>query len=228
MIRHSPGVCMRRVIGFLLVLHGLAHAGVGMWLNTSAPASIVSLLWWLATIGFIAAGTGLLGVPLLDRYWRILSSIAAVASLALIALSSVPVLMIGAAIDGAILLDGIPFVHESTTRVLGVPLHPSHRRLGRITGVALVLLMAYISAVLVARPWYTRWGVSDAERAMRLTGNPQVMGNGYRQPSLAAVPLAPIGLLIFEPAHFIMQRRMLLGIKARAETSRGIPASSRH
>jgi hypothetical protein len=31
------------------------------------------------------------------------------------------------------------------------------------------------------------------------------------------VPLAPFGLLVFEPAHFIMERAMLLGIKERAE-----------
>jgi hypothetical protein len=31
------------------------------------------------------------------------------------------------------------------------------------------------------------------------------------------VVLGPLGLLIFEPAHFIMERRMLLGIKERAE-----------
>ena len=33
------------------------------------------------------------------------------------------------------------------------------------------------------------------------------------------VLLAPVGLLMFEPAHFIMERRMLLGIKERAERS---------
>jgi hypothetical protein len=31
------------------------------------------------------------------------------------------------------------------------------------------------------------------------------------------VVLAPFGLLVFEPAHFIMERRMLLGMKERAE-----------
>lgn len=31
------------------------------------------------------------------------------------------------------------------------------------------------------------------------------------------VLLAPLGLLLFEPAHFIMERRMLLGVKERAE-----------
>jgi hypothetical protein len=29
--------------------------------------------------------------------------------------------------------------------------------------------------------------------------------------------LAPLGLIVFEPAHFLMQRRMLLGVKQRAE-----------
>jgi len=37
-------------------------------------------------------------------------------------------------------------------------------------------------------------------------------GNG--KPNVA---LAPFGLLVLEPAHFIMERRMLLGIKERAE-----------
>jgi hypothetical protein len=32
--------------------------------------------------------------------------------------------------------------------------------------------------------------------------------------------MTPIGLLVFEPAHFIMQRGMLLGIKKRAERAR--------
>ena len=33
----------------------------------------------------------------------------------------------------------------------------------------------------------------------------------------ANVALAPFGLLVFEPAHFIMERQMLLGIKDRVE-----------
>lgn len=36
------------------------------------------------------------------------------------------------------------------------------------------------------------------------------------------VPLAPFGLFVFEPAHFIMERRMLLGIKERAERTPSI------
>jgi hypothetical protein len=38
-------------------------------------------------------------------------------------------------------------------------------------------------------------------------------------PSFVGNLLAPVGLLVFEPAHFIMQRGMLRGIKARVEGS---------
>lgn len=43
---------------------------------------------------------------------------------------------------------------------------------------------------------------------------------GEGAPSLAGVLAAPFRLLVYEPAHFIMERGMLLGIKRRAESSR--------
>ena len=326
---------MRRTLGFLLVVHGLAHAGAGMWLATSAPVWIVTPLWWLAITGFLASGTGLLGVSWMDRHWRAIANVGAVASLALIGIWWHPILMIGAAIDGAILLDGIPFVHHSMARSLGLPEQPTHRHLSRIGAVVAGLLIAYVTSILIARPWYMRWGSTDVELAMRLTGDPVTTRGGYRidhavtihapadsvwawvvqlgqdragfysydwlerlvgdpihnashivpewqsrqvgdlvraaprdylggvfghelgwrinalipgralvlqgwgafvilplsdstsrlivrtrgegQPSLLGVPLAPVGLLVFEPAHFIMERAMLLGIKSRAE-----------
>lgn len=42
---------------------------------------------------------------------------------------------------------------------------------------------------------------------------------GEAAPSLAGVLEAPFRLLVYEPAHFIMERGMLLGIKHRAESS---------
>jgi hypothetical protein len=47
-----------------------------------------------------------------------------------------------------------------------------------------------------------------------------VRTRGAGRPSLGAVALAPAGLLIFEPVHFMMERRMLLGIRDRAEGGR--------
>lgn len=40
---------------------------------------------------------------------------------------------------------------------------------------------------------------------------------GEGRPSLAGVVLGPLNLLVFEPAHFVMERGMLRGIAARAE-----------
>lgn len=42
---------------------------------------------------------------------------------------------------------------------------------------------------------------------------------GAGRPSFAGVVVGPVNLLVFEPAHFIMERGMLRGIKARAERS---------
>lgn len=65
------------------------------------------------------------------------------------------------------------------------------------------------------------WGAFVVQRsndATRLI----VRTRGAGEPNVA---LAPLGLLMFEPAHFIMERRMLLGIKERAERSSRDPAS---
>jgi hypothetical protein len=43
---------------------------------------------------------------------------------------------------------------------------------------------------------------------------------------LAAVALAPLGFLLFEPVHFVMQREMLLTLKARAEAEPALVRSS--
>jgi hypothetical protein len=289
-------------------------------------------------LGFVSAGLGLIGLPRLDKHWRVLAVVAASASLALLALYPHPVLVLGFAIDGAILLESIPFVHRILTREIGIPLHPPQRHVPTVATVFGVMLLVYLSGLVLLRPSYTRWGVSDEERAARLTGDevtenaryridhgvtirapadsvwpwlaqigqdragfysydwleraigdpvhnaeqivpqwqsikegdfvraapPNYLGGmlgrelGWRVsevvpgralvlegwgafvlqpltdsttrlfartrgdgvPSLTAVPLAPIGLLVFEPAHFIMQRGMLLGIKKRAEHAR--------
>ena len=112
---------MRRLIGSLLILYGAAHAVAGIWITGSHADWTVALLWLIATAGFLGAGGGLLGVARVDRQWRGLATTAAVASLGLIALYARPVLMVGAAIDGAILISSIPFVRDALARRIGVP-----------------------------------------------------------------------------------------------------------
>src|SRR5688500_13933817 len=50
---------MRILIGILLILHGLAHAGAGMW--AAGPVWLLTILWWLATGLYVSAGLGVLG-----------------------------------------------------------------------------------------------------------------------------------------------------------------------
>jgi hypothetical protein len=326
---------MRRLLGSLLIVHALAHAGAGIWVYGVTEAWPVTALWFVSTIGFLGAGIGLIGVPLLERHWRAVAVTAAVASLALVALYVHPVSIVGSAVDGAVLIGSIPFVRSMLPRWIGVPVHPAHRHLRPLGATIALLLAAYPAGLIVLRPWYNQWGVSPTERASTMPGDELVANARYRidhgltiqapaaavwpwlvqigqdrggfysydwlerligdpvhnvdrivpewqsiktgdlvraappnylggalgrdlgwrvaavvpgralvldgwgafvlepvndtttrllartrgdgQPSFDAVPLAPLGMLLFEPAHFVMERKMLLGIKERAE-----------
>lgn len=328
---------MRRLIGALLILHGFAHLGVGMWVYGVDQRWWVTGLWLISVCGFFAAGAGLQGIPSIERRWHGLVVIAAVASLGLIALfrRPDPVLVFGSGIDAAILIASIPFVREALPRWVGTPVHPAHRRLSSLGAIVLAVALAYPVALILLRPWQTRWGVTRIEIAAaypgderganaryrldhgvtihapasavwpwlvqigqdragfysydwleRLIGDPVhnadrivpawqslhpgdlvraappdylgglfghelgwrvvsaipnralildgwgafvldpvndtttrlvVRTRGAGIPSFIGIPLAPVNIMVFEPAHFIMQRRMLLGIAERAE-----------
>ena len=60
----------RTLIGLVFVLHGLAHSGVGMWAVPLGPDWFVVPVWWLAEVGFIVAGFGLLGIPWCRKIWE--------------------------------------------------------------------------------------------------------------------------------------------------------------
>ena len=199
---------MRRLIGSLLVLHGVAHAAAGIWATPAGPTWLLTLLWWVAMVGFAAAGAGLIGVPRLDKHWLVIAAAASVASLLLIARYPQPATIFGSTIDGAVLIGTIPMAREIVLRQIGVPLHPPHRRATRLATSVMVIGLAYMSGVVLLRPWQLRWAVSGAKLATQLPG----------KISFGTVALAPLGLFVFEPAHFVMERGMLRGIKQqRAE-----------
>ena len=192
---------MRRLFGSLLILHAAAHAGAGVWVTGVRSDWTVTLLWFIATAGFLAAGIGLLGVARVERHWRPIVNVGAIASLGLLAMYAHPVFMVGAAIDGGILIGSIPFVRDVIARQIGVPTHPAHRHLSAL-GTAVALAFAiYASGTILLRPFHTSAGVGAVERT----------------PSFLAVTLSPLNVLVFEPAHVIMETGIFQGIKARAE-----------
>lgn len=120
---------MRRLLGTALVLDGIAHAGIGMTAGTVGRTWFAALLLTVATLGFVAAGAGLIGVPRLDRQWLPIVAVAAAASIVLSAGYVQPLTLVLSGIDGALLIATIPWAREIVLRQLGIPLHPPRRSL---------------------------------------------------------------------------------------------------
>lgn len=330
---------MRRVVGVFLIMHALAHAGAGMWSASSAPTWLHTVSWLVATIGFMWAGFGVLGLRLARTHWQVAFLVGTLGSITLLLQRTSWVALIGVVIDVVLFLAWLhwrtPWAQLAaslTTR------RPGRARIGQWVALA---VLVYLTASLALRPWHMRWGTTSAERAMALPGDELTPGAIYRidhaitiqapadsvwpwlaqigqdrggfysytwlenligadihnadrlvaawqqrdegdlvravpadwfggrlgrdigwrisllepgramvlqgwgafvllpvdahttrmivrtrgdgRPSLAGTVMAPLGLLIFEPAHFIMQRRMLIGIKDRAERGSAAP-----
>jgi hypothetical protein len=62
------------------------------------------------------------------------------------------------------------------------------------------------------------WGAFVLHPVDSMTTKFFVRTRGDGEPSLLSVLLGPVNLFVFEPAHFIMQRGMMLGIRDRAES----------
>jgi multisubunit Na+/H+ antiporter MnhG subunit len=179
---------MKRVlIGALLVLHGLAHTGVGVWAAGRSRYSIwlVSLLWGTAMLGYLAAGFGVLRAPLVRERWKGITVLATIASIVLLLGLGDTFMIVGMCIDVAILVlalgraqPAIDAAIDTVDRigVKGLP-HPIWHRIG--WGAALLFLV-YAAALVVMRPWYLRWGTTAAERARTLPGDSLAPNAIYR------------------------------------------------
>jgi len=103
----------RKILATLLILHGLAHAAPGMWAAGDAPSWVVTPLWGLALLGYLAAGLGLFRVPLLRRRWTQLLIIATASSVVLLAVFAEPVGAIGALFDIALFIVALQIVAQT-------------------------------------------------------------------------------------------------------------------
>ena len=327
----------RVLLGIVLVLHGLAHANAVTWAIDAAPLWFLSVVWGVAMLGYLAAGFGLLRVPLISTHWKRLMTAAMGASIVLLTLAGGTMAFAGVVIDVALLalLARWAQLTEGRVALLGDVTPWSAVRSHRVAKSLALLFLAYAAAVALVRPLYLQWGTTPAERAMVLPGDELVFDPRYRvdhgvtihapvgkvwpwlvqlgqdrggfysydwlerligddvhnadrihpewqrlepgdlvraaqpdylwgiagnnagwrvndvipgraivlenwgafvllpvndsttrflvrtrgdgEPSMAAVVLGPLGIFVFEPAHFIMQRAMMHGIRDRAE-----------
>jgi hypothetical protein len=167
-----------RVLGWLVIAHGLSHAvlplrgslGPVILIDDWIPAG----LYAFGMVGFVAAGLGILGLRPLDRAISPLLVLSSGLSLIALARFGDPSLWFGAVCDVVLLVIGLWRAFG------GWPAHPSHGPRWHIAGVAAgALLLIYVAGSTVLQPWHRTWGSTRAEVLMALPGDP-----ADRDPSL--------------------------------------------
>ena len=92
-------------------------------------------------------------------------------------------------------------------------------RFSKRAAIVTTAFVAYAGALIALRPWHTRWGATDEELSKRLPGDELVPNRVICNHAITID--APGGrlmnFLFWDPAHFIMECGMLLGIKRSAE-----------
>jgi hypothetical protein len=169
----------RVALGAVLLLHGLAHSSAVTWPGDTAPAGLVTVAWTVALWGYIAAGLGLLGVPLVRRIWKPAMTAAMGASLVLLTLAAGAIAFTGGLVDLAVLTVLTHWATRQAATAGTVPrvvASPAHRV---AKGIALVAF-AYATIVIVARPVTTTWGTTEVERQSLLPGDALVPDARYR------------------------------------------------
>ena len=163
---------MRILVGILLILHGLAHAGAGMW--AAGPVWLITILWWLATALYISAGLGVLGFK---RYspWTAELAFAAVIPSALLLGSFLGLFIApGIALDLLLLIA----VVRLRDKLEPVPTRPLRYRGTAATTVAMAFLI-YTSGVILIRPLAMRMGTTAELRRAELFGDSLHPGARY-------------------------------------------------
>ncbi len=162
----------RLILGIAMIAHGLAHASAGMWATDIGGRTLVTLLWELSSVGFIAAGAGVLGVDAFWKKWRVIVLIASVASL-LLGLFGHPLFIVGIVAD-VILLAVAIFSWWNVSSIEPAPVMP-----GFLQRVVLAFVM-YVAMVIGLRPWYSSWGTTKSEQQMVMIGDPPLGQSHYR------------------------------------------------
>jgi len=163
----------RLLLGILLILHGLAHASAGMWATDIGGHGLVTFLWEISSIGFIAAGAGVLGVSELRKWWRVLVGIAVIASLLLLGIFGHPLFLVGIVADVLVLVVAVLSWWNLPT-MQPVSIMP------RMVQYVVIAFIVYVALLIGLRPMYSSWGSTRSEQQMVLIGDPPLGESHYR------------------------------------------------
>jgi hypothetical protein len=166
----------RIIIGLVILLHGLAHASIGVWAFAEGPAWLITLLWGAAMLGYLGSAAGVLRVPLLREWWKLTLVGATSSSILLLLVFGHAYGVFGVLIDVVVLIVALgwaqPRIDADVAVVEAVGAEglrfPTLHRVG--WGIGL-LALAYATVVVAIRPLYVRWGTTAAERAASLPGD---------------------------------------------------------
>jgi hypothetical protein len=172
----------RTIIGWLFIVHGLAHSALGMWAASFGTPWVVTPLWLVAQVGFVAAGAGLIGVTGLRRVWAPVALAAGICSIALFGLYGHLALMFGLALDVAVVVLGLQWGEPSALgRMRGDRETPApHPTRHAIATVLTGAVLAYLSTVIILRPWQLTWGSTTDDSMAALPGDGLVPDANYR------------------------------------------------
>ncbi len=163
---------LRIAFAIALIAHGLAHASAGMWATDIGGRTLVTVLWELSAVGFMAAGVGLLGSALLRKQWRVCVTVAALSSLALLLLYGHPLFIAGIVADLFAISVAVATLRSRFDESIGT-LRP-------IGAGILLAFMGYVGVIIAARSWYSSWGTTRSEQQMPLIGDPPLGLSHYR------------------------------------------------
>lgn len=168
----------QKILGWFFLLHGLAHAAVGIWAAETGRWWMVASLWELAMVGFIAAGFGALGVRGLRDLWRGFTLVAATASMLLFLSSPKSAFLPGLGID----IGALALVAYSRNASIAISTPATRaKRIKRLSGIIIAwLVLIYVALILGIRPWTIQWGTTATERATPLPGDQFVPVAHYR------------------------------------------------
>jgi hypothetical protein len=177
---------LRIVLGWFLIIHAVAHAGVGTWSSAHGSMWPSTILWTTAFAAYTVAGLGVLRVPKLRSRWKPCMIVATIASIATIAWYPSPLGLVGAVVDIALLIAVLVVmqlridVDIAVVNFLGSGAfrHPRWVRAGWVLGWT---WLAYASVIAAFRPVSLQWGTTDAERTAALPGDEvHPLGASYR------------------------------------------------
>ncbi|HET9426657.1 MAG TPA: hypothetical protein VFO55_14940 [Gemmatimonadaceae bacterium] len=177
---------MRRgLLATLLIVHGLAHASIGVWTAADGSRAAVNTLWGVAVVGYVAAGFALLRVPFLRTHWKAILVTSTIASILLLILYGGIFGLLGVPVALALVFIAFDVMQRQVDSAVDVAeiVHVeglSHPTLHRVGWTFAVVALAYVAAVVVFRPVYLRYGTTPAERLAVLPGDEDVRNPRYR------------------------------------------------